>query len=83
METTDYETEARVKKAAKLAATLHKAHATAATAECLSDEAWELAALVAGVRPPSETTKRHVIRILDALDEAKARSIDLTDEVNA
>lgn len=66
-----YEFAARVGKAAKLADALHKYGITKADALLMDEAMWKLAAVGAGVNPPSSVTQMLVIEALARIEAAE------------
>ena len=68
-----HEFAARVGKAGKLADTLHRYGITKADALLMDDGMWRLAAIAAGVNPPSSVTQMLTIETLARLEAADTR----------
>jgi hypothetical protein len=70
---TVYELLARRVKADKLADVIQGAGGTSAEAARMDDKDWSMAAALANVKPPGPETKRLVVEVLDAREDAARR----------
>jgi len=58
----------RARKVARLVAVLDRAGATTAAVRNMGDDDWQRLAEHAGVHPPSEITRQHVVNVLALRD---------------
>lgn len=75
------ESEARLRKALRLADQLVALGCDSETAPWLPDAAWEGFALLAEVRPPSWRTKEVVVQLLAEREDAQRRMANLSQQL--
>lgn len=75
----DAEQAARARKVSALVAVLDSVHADTAYVRGMADLDWALAAKVADVRAPSETSRRAVLRVFERRDRDAAVTADPFD----
>lgn len=74
-----FEQRNRARKVAKLVGVLDATHASTDAVRAMTDDEWRATAEAAGVHPPSHTTRRHVINVLE-LREHPADPFDGLDD---